>query len=228
MSVKKLRTNPRAGKEMVRTRGQATTAAIVDPTAGDERYVRMGQVPPKWAEHWRRLLRLRARLEAERDGHVLAAKQPLEAFSMHPADAATDEFDHELALSLLSAEQDALFEIEAALKRIEKGTYGRCEISGRAIPEGRLNALPWTRFCGDVEQQLELEGRASRPRLGELRSVAGPVTGNLAQPETGQEQPEASPSDEVLSPEVDSPAVAAAWNAFMAKSGHRGKAQHEN
>src|SRR5438309_524866 len=55
------------------------------------------------------------------------------AFGMHQADAGSDAYDRDFALSLLSQEQDALYEIDQALKRIEVGTYGICEMSGKPI-----------------------------------------------------------------------------------------------
>src|SRR5688572_11078161 len=63
------------------------------------------------------------------------------AFGMHQADAGSDAYDKDFALSLLSQEQDALYEIEEAIKRIDNGTYGICEMSGKAIPAARLEAL---------------------------------------------------------------------------------------
>src|SRR6188472_2628344 len=64
------------------------------------------------------------------------------AFGMHQADAGSDAYDRDFALSLLSQEQDALYEIDQALKRIELGTYGKCEMSGKQIPRARLEAIP--------------------------------------------------------------------------------------
>jgi RNA polymerase-binding transcription factor DksA len=159
----------------------------------------MEHIPPKWAKHYRRLLTLRERLEAQWRDHALAATQPLETYSMDMADAATDEFDHDLALCSLSAEQDALYEIDEALKRIEAGTYGVCELSGKPIPQARLNALPWTRFAGEVERQLELAGATRRPHLGELRSATGSRTGDFGETEVNQEKLEPQPNDETLS-----------------------------
>jgi len=60
------------------------------------------------------------------------------AFGMHLADAGSDAYDRGFALSLLSQEQDALYEIEEALKRVDAGTYGVCEMSGKPIPDARL------------------------------------------------------------------------------------------
>src|SRR2546423_3198411 len=68
------------------------------------------------------------------------------AFGMHQADAGSDAYDRDFALSLLSQEQDALYEIDQALKRIELGTYGICEMSGKPISHARLEAIPFARF----------------------------------------------------------------------------------
>jgi DnaK suppressor protein len=135
-------------------------------------------IPTKWDKHRKRLLALRLHLLAERRNHQLTAKEPLEKFSMSMADVATDEFDHNLALSLLSAEQAALYEIDEALSRIKNGTYGICEITGNPIPESRLNAVPWTRFSMDTERRLESTGQIDHVRLGKLQSVTEPSPKN--------------------------------------------------
>src|SRR6266849_2022500 len=86
------------------------------------------------------------------------------AFGMHQADAGSDAYDRDFALSLLSQEQDALYEIDEALKRIELGTYGKCEMSGKPIPRARLEAIPFARFTVECQSQLEKQSRASRMR----------------------------------------------------------------
>src|SRR6201984_3036616 len=86
------------------------------------------------------------------------------AFGMHQADAGSDAYDRDFALSLLSQEQDALYEIDQALKRIELGTYGKCEMSGKQIPRARLEAIPFARFTVDCQSQLEKQSKASRVR----------------------------------------------------------------
>jgi DnaK suppressor protein len=86
------------------------------------------------------------------------------AFGMHQADAGSDAYDRDFALSLLSQEQDALYEIDQALKRIETGTYGVCEMSGKAIPRARLEAIPFARFTVECQSQLEKQNKASRVR----------------------------------------------------------------
>jgi RNA polymerase-binding transcription factor DksA len=87
------------------------------------------------------------------------------AFGMHQADAGSDAYDRDFALSLLSQEQDALYEIEEALKRIELGTYGICEMSGKAIAHPRLEALPFARYTVECQSQIEKQGKVTRARV---------------------------------------------------------------
>jgi DnaK suppressor protein len=77
------------------------------------------------------------------------------------AETGTDSFERETALNIASSESDRLAEIGDALKRIEDGTYGICEGSGKPIPRKRLEAFPSARYC--IEYQEELE-RAQRHR----------------------------------------------------------------
>ncbi len=84
------------------------------------------------------------------------------AVGQHQADAGSDAYEKDFALSLLSQEQDALYEIEEALKRIEAGSYGVCEMSNKIIPHARLEAIPFARFTVECQQQLEKENRGRR------------------------------------------------------------------
>jgi len=112
------------------------------------------------------------------------------AFGMHQADAGSDAYDRDFALSLLSQEQDALYEIDQALKRIELGTYGTCEMSGKPIPRARLEAIPFARFTVECQSQLEKQSKASRVRQS-VTSLFG-----LTEDEGGDaEEEEAAPTD---------------------------------
>ncbi len=84
------------------------------------------------------------------------------AFGMHQADAGSDAYDRDFALGMLSKEQGSLYEIDEALKRVEDGTYGVCEICEKPIRHDRLEALPFTRYT--VECQAELEKRQHHQR----------------------------------------------------------------
>jgi DnaK suppressor protein len=112
------------------------------------------------------------------------------AFGMHQADAGSDAYDRDFALSLLSQEQDALYEIDQALKRIELGTYGKCEMSGKPIPRARLEAIPFARFTVECQSQLEKQNRASRVRQS-VTSLFG-----LTEEEGGEaEEEEVTPTE---------------------------------
>ena len=139
------------------------------------------KIDVRWKWHYGVLLSLRERLLSERCERLSEAAQPLEMHSMDLADSATDEFDHNLTLGQLSAEEDALCEVDDSLHRILNGSYGMCEETGKPIPAARLKAVPWTRFTREVEERLEKEGSVKRPHLGKVGSVCGTVTGDLAE-----------------------------------------------
>ena len=128
-------------------------------------------VPPRWRRQMHRLLELRERVLAAQRCQAQAALEERPGFSMHMADAGTDSYDRDLALGLLSHEQDALYEIEAALDRLRNGTYGLCELTGRPIPPARLEAIPWTRFAADAERELETTGESRPAHLGSRQSA---------------------------------------------------------
>jgi RNA polymerase-binding transcription factor DksA len=81
--------------------------------------------------------------------------------SINIADRGTEEYDLGAQFGQFSNDQEAIYEIDQALRRIADGTYGICEGTGKPIPEERLNAVPWTRFAKDVEGEVERE-RQSR------------------------------------------------------------------
>ncbi|MGD0017455.1 MAG: TraR/DksA C4-type zinc finger protein [Verrucomicrobiia bacterium] len=85
----------------------------------------------------------------------------LSGYSLHMADAGTDNFDREFALSLVSNEQEALYEIEEALKRLEQSTFGLCEMCEKPIRKERLSAVPFARLC--VRCQSDVEKNRHRP-----------------------------------------------------------------
>lgn len=77
----------------------------------------------------------------------------------HQGDAGSDSYDRDLALSMLAKEKDALQEVEAALGRIEDGTYGLDELDGAKIPQERLEVLPFARLTIGNQEKWEAEQR---------------------------------------------------------------------
>jgi RNA polymerase-binding protein DksA len=80
------------------------------------------------------------------------------AHSNHMADQGSDENNYETMLQMTASEKEYLREIDAALDRIEEGTYGICEVTGKRIGLERLKAIPTARLS--IEAQEELEARA--------------------------------------------------------------------
>jgi len=77
------------------------------------------------------------------------------AYDNHLADTATETYDRELDYTLEENSEHVLAEIDAALGRIEDGTYGVCTNCGTQIPEERLEARPWATLCIDCQRSRE-------------------------------------------------------------------------
>ena len=128
----------------------------------------------------------RDNLRTGHDAHEVSAH------GLHQADAGSDAYDRDFALSLLSQEQDALFEIDEALKRIAKGTYGVCEMSGKQIPKARLEARPFARFTVECQNEIEKKNRFSRIRqpIGRLFETVEDESGEESDEESTAESKE--------------------------------------
>jgi len=173
VTTKKI-TKKAAGKSASKHLGSATAAAILGNTVAPARRGPGNgsvKIKPEWAKYYNTLLALRERLLNQMSGLAKESAEEMPGYSLHMADSGTDNFDRDFALSLLSSDQDAIYEIEEALKRIERNTYGVCELTGKAIPKARLDAIPWTRFTVEAQAQLEKEGALRQRRLGALGSV---------------------------------------------------------
>lgn len=126
------------------------------------------KLTPFLAKQRQRLLYLKDTLLDSMSGVArgnLHAGSETSAFGMHQADAGSDAYDRDFALSILSQEQNSLYEIDEALKRLEDGSYGKCEISEKPIPHARLEALPFTRYTVECQAELEKRQHHQRARL---------------------------------------------------------------
>jgi RNA polymerase-binding transcription factor DksA len=169
----------------------SATAASILGTGGKAGAKRGGpaKIKPEWAKYYENLLELRERLMAQMSGLAKESAEEMSNYSLHMADSGTDNFDRDFALSLLSSDQDAIYEIEEALKRIEKNTYGICELTGKPIPRNRLDAIPWTRFTVEAQSQLEREGALRQRRLGQLGTVDTSGGADVDEEEEAEEKP---------------------------------------
>jgi RNA polymerase-binding transcription factor DksA len=91
-----------------------------------------------------------AEQRTEIDGEVTADEAELSDYDQHPADSATDTFEREKDLGILDDLESELAEVEAAIERIDNGTYGIDEVTGAPIDPARLDALPTARTNVDT------------------------------------------------------------------------------
>lgn len=196
MTTKKQTVNKAPAKKQ--NGGPATAAAILGVPVVKGRAKAPSptfRVKPEWRKFQERLLELREQLLRQRDGLAKDSAQEMTSYSLHMADSGTDNFDRDFALSLLSSDQDAIYEIDEALRRMERKSYGVCELTGKAIPKTRLEAIPWTRFTVQAQAQLEREGAMRQRRLGSLGTIdsggvadSGPDEGDVEEKTTKEKE----------------------------------------
>jgi len=143
-------------------------------------------IPEKFRRYYKLLVDLRHQLTAGIELHSEETLKrsskddsgDLSSYGQHMADAGTDTFDRDFALSLVSSEQEALTEIDAAIKRIKDGTYGICEITQKPISKDRLLAVPFTRYSAEAQKELEknrYRARTASGLFGELGEEGGKI-----------------------------------------------------
>ncbi len=166
--------------------GAASLADILgyNPVKNEKPEDEEAQIDKKFIRFYKLLVELRDHVKSGLETHTGETLKrssredsgDLSGYGQHMADAGTDSFDRDFALSLVSNEQEALFEVEEAIKRIKKGTYGTCELTGKPINKDRLLAVPFARFS--VESQAEIEKTKRRSsRSGAAFGEAGAEDG---------------------------------------------------
>jgi RNA polymerase-binding transcription factor DksA len=151
-------------------------------------------VPEKFRRYYRLLLDLRSSLTEGIERHSEETLKrsskddagDLSAYGQHMADAGTDTFDRDFALSMVASEQEALSEIDAAIKRIRDGTYGICEITAKPISKERLLAVPFTRYSAEAQKDIERNRHRTRTQPG-LFGELGEEGGKIVEDEGGDE-----------------------------------------
>jgi DnaK suppressor protein len=111
-----------------------------------------------------RLQGIRDNLQREQEEATSDTGGELSSFDQHPGDSGTETFEMEKNVSLLEQVDDELLEVEAAVQRLERGTYGSCQVCGRPIGDERLEAMPATRFCVEDQAKAERQGGFPGPR----------------------------------------------------------------
>jgi RNA polymerase-binding transcription factor DksA len=159
-----------------RVLGAASLADVLgyDPGSKTPQEDEEKKVPKKYLRYYRLLVELRDHVNSELSLHTedtlkRSSKEDsgdLSSYSQHIADAGTDTFDRDFALSLVSSEQEALHEVEEAINRIKTGTYGICELTGKPISKERLLAVPFARYSVESQAQVEKTTRRNVQRGG--------------------------------------------------------------
>lgn len=105
----------------------------------------------------RRLQDLRGRIDERgiQGESQQSALNELSTYDNHPADQGTETFELGRTVATIEHVDAQLDDIETAFRRVEDGSYGRCEVCGAEIPEERLRARPMTRFCLEHQEALE-------------------------------------------------------------------------
>lgn len=109
-------------------------------------------------EHFRTiLLELRGKISNSIQGATKEVKELDESkgYSQHQADEGTDDFGKTINLEVSNKEYSILKQIDRALEKIDEGTYGICDISGKEIPKARLDAIPYATMTVDSQEKLE-------------------------------------------------------------------------
>ena len=121
------------------------------------------RVPSKWKPYYEKLLQLRRHFSGEVELHTAESLRRNSYSRTEIPGKDDDTFDHEMAMNLISTEQECLYEIDQAIERIHKGNYGICEITGKPIKVARLKAIPFTRHSLMGQRSLEKQA-AYKPR----------------------------------------------------------------
>src|SRR3989338_8191897 len=90
------------------------------------------------------------------------ASGDLSGYTIHMADMAADTYERELSMNLVSSEQEVLYQIDDALKRIDESTYGICQQCNNPITLTRLKAVPYAAMCIACQRQQESQKSKSR------------------------------------------------------------------
>lgn len=88
----------------------------------------------------------------------------ISSYDQHQADMGTETFEREKDLSILEQIEAELADVEHAIRRLDAGDYGTCEVCGKPIPDERLEVMPAARLCLEHQAEAERELRVAGER----------------------------------------------------------------
>lgn len=147
-------------KKSKRTSKKSSHKAAKKSVRKPAKTLKIKRLPKKELDIYKKLLyQLRGKIAGDLqqiEGDTLSGDQTVHSGELSDvADMATDNYDRELNIGLATNEQQLLNDIDVALKKIEDGTYGICEIYGTSIPKKRLLAMPYTRLSMKAQEEEE-------------------------------------------------------------------------
>lgn len=117
----------------------------------------------KFEKYRQILMKERERLSSDmghiKEDHIQKSQKDstgeLSGYSIHMADMSSDDYDRGVALGIFTQEQEILYLIDEALKRMDEGTFGVCEVCDKAISTKRLDAVPYATLCIQCQSDQE-------------------------------------------------------------------------
>jgi DnaK suppressor protein len=171
---------PEPAKNKGRSKPETPAKSAGKKSATAELPVKKEKVPTNLAksdlQYFRNLL-----LEKRREILGDVGSMEMEAFKsgsnlsnmpIHMADVGTDNFEQEFTLGLIESERQILREIQEALIRVDEGTFGICQGTGKPIPRVRLEAVPWAKYRIEYSRLLE-SGKIGREEGGSSDDDSG-------------------------------------------------------
>jgi len=147
---------------------------------------RKSKIPVRWAKHYQTLCVERDRLLARDCSTPKTSAAKVDDLG----EAAAEESQTSLSLVAAGATKESIVEVLEAIRRIERGTYGFCEMTGEPIEAGRLRAIPWARYSLQGQMELEQAGLARKHALSLLQSLSDSDVVGDEEAETAEEAAE--------------------------------------
>ena len=157
----------------------ATTADILSPNRRTDSFGR-------WSKQYHQLCAERDRLLARNFSAQESSSVKMDDIS----DAAAEESERGLSFVAARATHASVVDVLEAIRRIERGTYGICELTGRPIEPERLSAIPWARYSLEGQHDLEKAGLGQKHALPGLESLREAVLADE------QDEPDAEKREE--------------------------------
>lgn len=158
--------NPPPREALIPDPNASQTEQILGTTATQPDAARE-RIDPQWRRFYDQRLRQRDQMiDATTDLTAKAREVNPDPIQDEPAEVGTSTFHRDQLLGTVTMDEEQLSEINEAIARLESGTYGICQATGKPIAIERLEAVPWTRFSAEAQAEMEARGEAIKGGIG--------------------------------------------------------------